>query len=75
MSVTTKAKPAAISTWISVHDSLPPKENNFYYWLYFEFNDSYDEGEYDYEENRFYSKDGSPVYGVSHWMKPYPPTK
>lgn len=61
--------------WISVEDGFPPKESKFYYWLYCEKYNNYEQGEYDYDGQIFVDKFGARLYHTSHWKIPKPPYK
>lgn len=59
--------------WFDVKDGLPPETDKYYYWLYHEFNNSFSQGEYNYEERTFVDIVGERLIRVTHWKIPQPP--
>lgn len=60
--------------WTRVENGLPPYNSKYYYWLYSESIDNYEQGEYDYDRKYFVDKRGERLHYVSHWKLPTPPS-
>lgn len=64
-----------VDGWTRVENGLPPQTDKYYYWLYSESIDNYEQGDYDYDRKCFVDKVGDRLMYVSHWKLPTPPSE